>query len=425
MANFFVTIRGIVENPSITEINIRLSPSTSGTFLFKAPVGMANLPVIEVAADAEGKNFQNKIYNWLKVTFPSGQTGWARDDLVEVSGDGSAFGYGMVANKTLAFALNRAVLAAPVPAAPPAPVSTASPAAPPAPAAPVPAPRPDVPVAPAAPTVPAGATIAKGLCTAIVIMRDGANARSAPTTTGALVFKAPRDASFKIEQVRQGDGGDTFKWVNGTLQGQKVWMREDVLRYEGDTEFYGLGKPDLYPAPMKNRWWVRGFTGVNPGDHWGWDFGAATGEPIFCGPKGGLVTASVECVKCAGGKSFKNFGIPLSNPSALGDPAWNFGYGHYVIVRYMNEILPESSKQLLAQKGLAGGHLFAMYAHLDSRTVNAGVTLGPNALVGTCGDTGNSEATHLHLEVRASTNPNEAWPNMKKNLLDPVILFGR
>jgi hypothetical protein len=242
---------------------------------------------------------------------------------------------------------------------------------------------------------------------------------------GALMFKAPRDARFQIEQVRQGDGGDSFRWVHGTLQGQKVWMREDVLRYEGDSEFYGLGKPDLYPAPMKNRWWVRGFTGVNPGDHWGWDFGAATGEPILCGPKGGFVTASVECVRCAGSKSFKNFGIGLGNSAALNDPAWNYGYGHYVIVRYMNDQLPESTRQALAQRGLAGAHLFAMYAHLDSRAVNAGVTLGPNALVGTCGDTGNSEATHLHLEVRASTNPNDPWANMKKNLLDPVILFGR
>lgn len=425
MSKFFVTIRGIIENPAIREINIRATPGTSGTFLFKAPVGMGDLPVIEVAADAEGKNFQGKVYNWLKVTFPSGQTGWARDDLVEVHGDGSAFGYGVVANKTFAFALNRAVLAAPVPAAPPAPASPVAPKAaapaPPAPAVPVPAPAPDVPAAPSAPAAP----VAKGVCTAIVAMRDGANARSSPSTMGALVFKAPRDARFQIEQVRQGDGGDSFKWVNGTLQGQKIWMREDVLRYEGDTEFYGLGKPDLYPAPMKNRWWVRGFTGVNPSDHWGWDFGAATGEPIFCGPKGGFVTASVECVKCAGGKSFKNFGIGLSNPAALSDPAWNFGYGHYVIVRYMNDQLPESSKQALAQKGLAGAHLFAMYAHLDSRAVNVGVTLGPNALVGTCGDTGNSEATHLHLEVRASTNPNEPWSNMKKNLLDPVILFGR
>jgi peptidase M23-like protein len=418
MSDFFVTVRGIVENPSITEINIRTTPSTSGALLFKAPVGMSSLPVTEVAADAEGKNFQGKVYNWLKVTFPSGQAGWARDDLVEVSGDGTAFGYGVVANNMLAFALNRAVVAAPVPAAPATPVKAApapTPAAAPAPAAPV----------PAAPAVAAAPTTTKGVCTAIVIMRDGANARSSPSTMGALVFKAPRDARFQIEQVRQGDGGDTFKWVNGTLQGQKVWMREDVLRYEGDTEFYGLGKPDLYPAPMKNRWWVRGFTGVNPSDHWGWDFGATTGEPIFCGPKGGFVTASMECTKCAGGKSFKNFGIELSNPTALGDSAWNFGYGHYVIVRYTNDVLPESSKQMLAQRGLPGAHLFAMYAHLDSRAVNTGVTLGANALVGTCGDTGNSEATHLHLEVRASTNPNDAWANMKKNLLDPVILFGK
>ena len=47
MSNFFVTIRGIIENPSIREINIRSAPSTSGTFLFKAPVGMSDLVVVE------------------------------------------------------------------------------------------------------------------------------------------------------------------------------------------------------------------------------------------------------------------------------------------------------------------------------------------------------------------------------------------
>src|SRR5690606_21566773 len=141
---------------------------------------------------------------------------------------------------------------------------------------------------------------------------------------------------------------------------------------------------------------------------------------------GGLVIHSVECSKCSGGRSFKHYGLPLSDRHALNDPAWNFGYGHYVIVRYLHDQLPDSTRQWLAANHLAGAHIFVMYAHLDSRAVNAGQALNSSTVIGTCGDTGNSEATHLHLAIRAASNPNATtWAAMKRNLLDPTILFGR
>lgn len=410
MANFLATIRGIPENPMVTEINSRMGPGTTFESAGKLKVGLSGLPVLAAQPDSEGKGFQGKIYQWLQLQRPDGSTGWVRDDLLEFEGDGTAFGYGVYAVRTYAFTVSRAAIASPAPAPMPAPAAAA-----PTPA-PAPAPSP-------APVAPAAAAPVSGGCFAIVMMRDGANGRATPSTSSAAT-RIPRDTRFEVLEVTR-PAGDTFQWVRGMINGQLYWMREDVLRYEGNLEKWGLGKNDLYPAPMASRWWVRGFTGTNPSDHWGWDFGAATGEKIFVGPKGGFVTASVECVKCAGGKSFKNFNIPLSDGAALADPQWNFGYGHYVIVRYDNAILPESTRAWLVGKGLAGAHLFAMYAHLDQRVAQAGQALAPGAVIGTCGDTGNSEATHLHLEVRASTNPNEQWANMKRNLFDPVILFAK
>ncbi|MBC8097814.1 MAG: hypothetical protein H7Y11_00085, partial [Armatimonadetes bacterium] len=53
-------------------------------------------------------------------------------------------------------------------------------------------------------------------------------------------------------------------------------------------------------------------------------------------------------------------------------------------------------------------------------------TLAPNARLGSLGNTGNSEGPHLHLEVRASLNPNDTnWAGMFKNLQDPILLFRR
>jgi hypothetical protein len=432
MSNFLVTIRGIPDNPGVTEITIRSGPGTTFESLGKIKVGTNNLPVLEAAPDPEGKGFQGKTYQWLKLQLPDNRQVWARDDLLNFQGDGTAFGYGVYDKPTFAFSVARsavAVPAAPVPAAPvpaapapaPAPVAAA-----PAPVAPAPVPTAPTPAQPVPPSAQPSTPPAIGVCHAVVMMRDGANGRPGPGTNFTPATKMPRGTRFEVLEVTK-PVGDTFQWVRGSINGTTYWMREDVLRYEGDSKKWNLGENDLYPSPMNDRWWVRGFTGQNisAGDHTGWDFGAATGEKILVGPKGGFVTASVECTKCAGGKSFKHFNIPLGDGAALSDPAWNFGYGHYVIVRYDHANLPASTQAWLASKGLAGAHAFAMYAHLDQRVGQVGQTLKPGDVVGTCGDTGNSELTHLHLELRFSTNPNEQWANMKKNLFDPVVLFGK
>ncbi len=175
--SFTVTIRGIRENPAVTEINVRSGPNTSYTLLFKVAVGTANLPVLDARQDDQNANLQGKTYQWLQVMFPNGQTGWVRDDLIDIQGDGRRFGYPVVNTGTIAFAFTRTVnptAVAPVgvispsnsqpppglssPTVLPAPV-TAPPA--PLPAAPAPVvaqpatPVPSVPAAPAPTTPPA------------------------------------------------------------------------------------------------------------------------------------------------------------------------------------------------------------------------------------------------------------------------------
>jgi hypothetical protein len=141
--SFSATIRGIRENPAVVEVNVRSGPNTTYVLIFKAPVGMANLLVLEVRADDRNTALQGKTYQWFRLRFPDGRDGWVRDDLIDVVGDGSAFGYPVVAQPVIGFSLTRSAAVSPAPAAPvPAPVS-------PAPVPAVPAPLPAAPVAPA------------------------------------------------------------------------------------------------------------------------------------------------------------------------------------------------------------------------------------------------------------------------------------
>jgi hypothetical protein len=463
---FLAYIRGLPETPSVIEINIRSGPNSSYGLLFKAPVGTANLPVMDVKTDDKGANFQGKAYNWVLLQFPNGQSGWARDDLLEVSGDGTRFGYGMVFVRTFAFALQRqpvAPVAPPVvPAAPPAPAPSVAPqsaapvpAAPPAtvapvgvvtpppaspftvlPAAPVAPAAPAVPVAPVAPVPPAPAPtpgVPQGAPTAIIKTQGAANTRTGPGSSfNRTGITLPRHGRYPLLEVQREATGQQYRWFKLNQNGQFLWIREDLVTHEGDTTALGLPS-DLYPSPMKeNYWWVRGWNiaptkDASLPDHDGWDQGAATGEPMYGGPKGGLVVKSFQCVKCTADRpSTLMNGYSLGDPSIYTDPGWGNGYGNYIIVRYTNDQLPASTRDLLASRGFPGGHIFVMYAHLHTRLVETGAQLAPGQQISTCGNTGNSEATHLHLEIRASRSADfTGWATIRSGVMDPVALFRR
>ncbi len=452
-------IRGLPETPAIREINIRSGPNKQYELVLKAAVGTDNLAVLDALADDKGDNFQNKTYVWFKLRFPDGREGWARDDLIEIIGDGSTFGYPVITTRTFAFTLNRsAVTSAPAPVnttpstpppatvapapvipAAPAPVVPAAPAAPapataaPAPAVAVPAAPPASAPAPVPPPVTAPPSVTTGQPILIVKTQGAANTRSGPSIsfdrTGITLERGGR---YPITGVQQEQQGQRYRWFKTRAQGRDLWIREDLVSYEGDSAPFGL-PADLYPSPMREHyWWVRGFN-MPPNkdmtlvDHDGWDQGAATGEPIYAGPNGGTVVKSFQCVKCTPERpSTLMNGHRLGDPSIFSDPGWGNGYGHYMIVRYTNDQLPQSTRDLLTARGFGGGAIFVMYAHLHTRLAQEGQTLAPGQQFATCGNTGNSEAAHLHLEIRASREPNFVhWANIRSGLLDPVALFRR
>lgn len=139
------TILGVVDHPTITEVNIRASRTVNSEKKFTAPVGMGMLKITRVRADRDNASTNGKLHYWIKIEFPGGADGWVRDDLVQIEGDCAKFGYSDGLAKTRAFDLTidpNVVKPGPAEpdevAAPPAiPSVPATPAIPAVPSAPV------------------------------------------------------------------------------------------------------------------------------------------------------------------------------------------------------------------------------------------------------------------------------------------------
>lgn len=421
--SFTATIKGI---PSLPFVRVRQGPGTSNAEIRQVNVGETGLVVLEAMPDADGKNFNGKVYQWLRLVFSDNSAGWVRDDLIEVEGDGTPLGYGMVSTRTLAFDLTRQAVIAPgqetispkvsdQPAAEAA--KTTEKADKPAATVPTPESKSDEKM-----EKPGQGARLKSAA------KTGANARPGPGSGHQpVLFKFPYLEEAEIVDTRSGEG-DPFTWIKIRYQGQEGWVREDYMRLVSGYQTFKLGYEDGYSSPVVNTWWVRDFN-LDPNFtvvHLGWDHGAEIGEPVLAGPAGGFVQRAVPCKKCgpSGASSYPTF--KLSDPSVLQDPGWNFGYGNYVIVRYLNEQLPASTRAQLKDHGLGGAHLYAMHAHLSAILVQQGMKVEAGQPIGKVGTSGNSEAPHLHLEVRASKNPNDSnWASMRPNLVTPGILFRR
>jgi uncharacterized protein YgiM (DUF1202 family) len=417
-APFLLKAIGLINNPAVTEVNIRSDAGTNGALLFKVPVGTSNCPILEVKADVESRNLNGKVYQWFRATFPQGQ-GWVRDDLVEISGDGTKFGYPVLTTGINGFNLKRS-------ASSPAPASTS-----PQPSSPAPATTTTSPVATAPATQPAtpAAPAVTGAAMATCMGKSGVNVRSGAAMSYPQVTRINYKEMATVLDTKVEDNNPAFHWVKVSYQGKEGWVREDYVRLSGAFKAFNLNAPDKYPSPAPDSWWVRGYdpssTLYKTGPHKGWDHGGNKGTPLYAGPQGGIVFDAVFCQRCgAEGVSTLERGFSVGDSRIFSDPSWNFGYGHYVIVGYEHSKLPESTKQYLAVNNKAGWNIFVMYAHLHQMLVKKGDTVTPNQQIALMGNSGNSEAAHLHLEIRAAQTMNiQSWAQITGGLMSPGVLF--
>lgn len=102
-----ITIRGVPSVPSIVEVNARSAPTTDAAIVFKVPVGMSGLTILDVQPDAGNNQLNGKIYQWFFLRFPGGAAAWVRDDLLLLQGDARRWGYPDLSQPVPAFDLMR------------------------------------------------------------------------------------------------------------------------------------------------------------------------------------------------------------------------------------------------------------------------------------------------------------------------------
>ncbi len=442
---YTIIVRGIPNQPAV---NVRAGPNTAHNLLFKVDVGVRCTVLLDIEPDEANQGYLGKAYSWFKIYFPDGRVGWVRDDLVDVVGDLAVFGYGKVERQTMAFNLTRELvqIVEPTPMTPsatPAPAprelsrrAQAQAAVPSAPAQQPQAVVPAQPAAPVAPVAPATAVAPTKLATAAtpastpeacvgtVRTTGPAKIRSGPSINTAIVAQVQPGSTVKITGVQPGQDGDGLRWVKVEAEPGSGFMREDLLSYEG-APCVGFGLTaaagDLFPSPMTQYVLTNLF--VLDG-HRGWDFAAPVGTPVS-GWDGGTVARTNVCSKCTASQpNIRALGLPLSDPSVLNDPAWGYGFGNFVIVRYPYNVLPANAKQQFDAAGLAGGFLYASYGHLSAISVTANQIVTHETQIGLSGDTGNSSGPHLHLELRASTSP-QAVSLAQMKLMDPRFFVRR
>ncbi|MAS34913.1 MAG: hypothetical protein CL610_12965 [Anaerolineaceae bacterium] len=442
----FAIIAGLDYDSPVREFNVRPEPGTSpSVVLFKASLSDVRCEILDVQPDNQGMKQPNgEVYQWFRLRFEDGREGWLRSHVLKIEGDLTRFGYGTVAAATYAYRLIRVIAeVAPAPPEIPSPTQPVEPPeatvpetpASPAPTpAPVPAPTPDIP----APPAPEPTT---DLCAGTVTAARGANLRESPVNGDSLAI-IPFEAVVTVQEIRS-VAGEQHRWVQVDYDGTEGWTREDLLSYSGSCARFNLRVTSttpaqpityteytataLYPVPMARYRFIRGFTGHQP-NHPGVDYGGDDGEPILTGPVGGLVVASKECIRCniPGKPSTLLQGLGLGDERVFSDENWNFGFGHYMIVRYLHKQLPPSTRRALENANLPGAHVYAMYAHLSRRNADVGAVLAPNQVFAFCGNTGNSSGPHLHLELRVSSSPQfSSWAALAGGLIDPLVMFER
>lgn len=74
------------------------------------------------------------------------------------------------------------------------------------------------------------------------------------------------------------------------------------------------------------------------------------------------------------------------------------GYGHYAIVEYPADAVPESIRNLPGY--VEGDSVYVIYAHMANAAPAAGSPLAAGDAIGVVGSTGNSDGAHLHVELR-------------------------
>jgi murein DD-endopeptidase MepM/ murein hydrolase activator NlpD len=411
-----IFIRGIPERSDIVDVRVREKPGTSGVTKFRAPVNMT-AQVSEIRLDPANDNFQGQVYRWFFLTFADGQVGWVRDDLLDLQGDLTAFGYPIVPLRGYAFAVaknlppptQRVIPVSPPPVAPPPPPPVAPPPPPTAPPVVVSPP-------PTPPVVPVSSD-----CIGTIRPDIQAKVRAQPSFNSERKALLEPRTRVRIVGVAPGQDGQPFRWAKISAVGLEGFVREDLMTYESGCDALGLkstptlpptntqptggiSPTELFTTPVKGRYVVTQEFGNR---HRGADLAGSTGLPIAAGGNAIVYRATI-CTRCTTDRpNFRSQNVADWDENAIRDAAWGFGFGNFVTLRYAWSDLPAPTRQILQGMGLAGAFVYAIYAHLSRIDVQLNAPVTRDTQIGLLGNTGNSTGAHLHLETHASLSAAE------------------
>ncbi|MBX3065491.1 MAG: peptidoglycan DD-metalloendopeptidase family protein [Anaerolineae bacterium] len=399
-----VFIRGIPDNPSVIDVRVRLTPGVDGVVLFRS---LINTPATadEIVLDPQSASIQGQVYRWFHLTFADKRSGWVRDDLLDIQGDLTEFGYSNYPRRTFAFVAAQSVPAnqikKPASAAAPVPSQPVQPVVPPTPK------KQTQPV----PVEPVQTPICKGNARPDV----QPNLRAGPSITATPVGRIQPNDPVSIYGVEMSRDGDLFRWVKVEYKGLLGYVREDLLTYQDECNVLGLPKPVVgapkpvtippitlnsakFDSPVAGYIITQEF-GVN--NHRGTDFGLRVGSTVSASGNGTAFT--LRCQRCrSDAPNFRSQNVSDNDRGALNDPAWGYGFGNLVIVRYAWESLPDAMRSVMTQRGLSNGFVYAIHAHLSDISVANNQLVSKGTVIGLSGNTGNSTGAHLHLELRLS-----------------------
>ncbi len=240
------------------------------------------------------------------------------------------------------------------------------------------------------------------------------------------------------------DGGN-FRWIQTNVNGTDCYIREDLLVFGADCTALGLGNAHIPPTPAAatadpstmnqqalfatplkvsyNIYQEFGDTRYGSA-HKGSDLTGPNTENqplVSCG--NGLVFLVNLCSKCTQQQpTFQSQGLQFWDPQAIRDPAWGYGFGNHVILRYAWSDLPTTTRQELSNRNLAGAYAYVIYAHMNQIDVKQGQQVTQGTQIGLLGNTGNSTGHHLHLELHFSMNEKE-YDYFNRLNLNPRIMY--
>lgn len=102
------------------QILVRLAPGADQPYLGSIPLNLSGYEVVEAQTGGDG-------LDWVRLNFSGGVSGWVRADEIDIQGDCTAAGYGVVAQPTRASQIKRGAPVIPTPDPTPTPTPTPTP----------------------------------------------------------------------------------------------------------------------------------------------------------------------------------------------------------------------------------------------------------------------------------------------------------